>query len=51
MDRGPESGVSSGPVGAVAETPAEGKNLVFVCVNVDCRVRGASEVKIGRAHV
>jgi (2Fe-2S) ferredoxin len=44
VDRGPESGVSSGALGAVAETPAEGKKLVFVCVNVDCRVRGASEV-------
>lgn len=44
MDRGPESGLSSGALGAVAEKPAEGKKLVFVCVNVDCRVRGASEV-------
>ena len=52
MDRGPESGVSSSALSAVAETPAAvsggvsdaAKKLVFVCVNVDCRVRGASEV-------
>ena len=45
MDRGPESGISSsGSVSAVAENPAEAKKMVFVCMNVDCRVRGASEV-------
>ena len=45
MDCGPESGLSSaGAVGAVAENPAEAKKMVFVCMNVDCRVRGASEV-------
>lgn len=44
MDRGPESGLSSGALGAVEESPAEGKKLVFVCMNVDCRVRGATEV-------
>lgn len=44
MDRGPESGSNAGAVTGLAENPAETKKLVFVCMNVDCRVRGASEV-------
>ncbi len=44
MDRGPESASNAGAVTGLAENPAEAKKLVFVCMNVDCRVRGASEV-------
>ena len=38
MDRG--SGTVAGEVGGVADE----KRYVFVCMNVDCRVRGATEV-------
>lgn len=44
MDCGSATGVSSGAVTGLADSPAGGKTLVFVCTNVDCRVRGASEV-------